>query len=170
MFLSSLLVGRTDWAEEPRRWCLANVSEARLTGEAFERPRGSICSAAPGVRSAYFQERPFNVVLRFDAGAARDAPAFVPSGPDRRGEHRRLTEGALQGGGIDEMRRRLSTCGGSVTVEKPARLRRRPARMCASLAAHHSRVRRTGFGYAIRVRDSLPAAHVGTSSSGGRLL
>ena len=43
-------------------------------------------------------------------------------------------------GGIDEMCWHLFTWGESVTVEKPARLRRRLAAMCASLTAHHSAV------------------------------
>ena len=43
-------------------------------------------------------------------------------------------------GGIDEMCWHLFTWGESVTVEKPARLRRRLAAMCGTLAAHHSAV------------------------------
>ena len=45
--------------------------------------------------------------------------------------------GAREAGGIDERCRHLFTWGESVTVEKPARLRRRLAAMCAVLAAHH---------------------------------
>ena len=40
--------------------------------------------------------------------------------------------------GLDEMCWRLITWGESVTVEKPARLRRRLAVMCGALAGHHS--------------------------------
>ena len=43
-------------------------------------------------------------------------------------------------GGINEMCWHLFTWGESVTVEKPARLRRRLAAMCGALAAHHSAV------------------------------
>ncbi len=40
-------------------------------------------------------------------------------------------------GGLDKMCRRLVTWGDSVTVERPARLRRRLAEMCERLAGHH---------------------------------
>ena len=45
--------------------------------------------------------------------------------------------GAREAGGIDERCRHPFTWGESMTVEKPARLRRRLAAMCAALAAHH---------------------------------
>ena len=91
------------------------------------------------------------VVLRFDGRAAREASAFLFH-PDQKVENN--TDGSLtvcfKAGGIDEMCWHLFTWGESVTVEKPVRLPRRLARMCASLVAHRSRVRRTGFGYGIR--------------------
>ena len=43
----------------------------------------------------------------------------------------------FKAGGIDEMCWHLFTWGESVTVERPARLRRRLAGMCESLAAYH---------------------------------
>ena len=43
----------------------------------------------------------------------------------------------FRAGGIDEMCWHLFTWGESVTVMKPARLRRRLAGMCATLAANH---------------------------------
>ena len=33
----AFVVARSDWSEEPRLWRLANVSEARLTDETFDR-------------------------------------------------------------------------------------------------------------------------------------
>ena len=44
---------------------------------------------------------------------------------------------AFTAGGIDEMCWHLFTWGDSVTVEKPARLRKRLTGMCASLTVHH---------------------------------
>ena len=44
----------------------------------------------------------------------------------------------FEAGGLDEMCWHLITWGKSVTVEKPARLRRRLATMCGALAGHHS--------------------------------
>ena len=46
------LVGWTEWAEEPRLWHLANMSEARITDERSSGTRRSICSDSPSVRSA----------------------------------------------------------------------------------------------------------------------
>ena len=134
----AFLVGRADRADDTRLWRLANVSEARLTNEAFERDLEFDLQHYAERSFGTFQEPPVEVALRFDAGVARDAATFlfhpsqivVPK-PD----------GSLnvyfKAGGLDEMCWHLFTWGDSVTVEKPARLRRRLARMCASLAAHH---------------------------------
>ena len=85
-----------------------------------------------------FQERPEKVVLQFDARVAPDASAFLFHPDQVIAENR---DGSLtvrfRAGGIDEMCWHLFTWGESVTVEKPARLRRRLAEMCAGLAAHH---------------------------------
>ena len=67
------LVGWTDWAEEPRLGRLANISEARLTGVAFERHYPAFDLQRYAERSfGVFQEKPVKVVLRFDAEAARE--------------------------------------------------------------------------------------------------
>ena len=78
------------------------------------------------------------MTLRFDTAAARDASAFVfhPEQSVEEGADGSLTV-RFTAGGIDEMCWHLFTWGESVTVVKPARLRRRLAEMCASLAAHH---------------------------------
>ena len=85
-----------------------------------------------------FQEQPVKVVLPFDARAARDAAAFRfhPSQSIEENEDGSLTV-RFEADGLDEMCWHLFTWGESVTVEKPARLRRRLAAMCASLAAQH---------------------------------
>ena len=134
----AFLVALTDWAEEPRLWRLANVSEARMTDETFERDPEFDLQHYARRSFGTFQERPVNVVLRFDARAAPDAAVFLFH-PDQVIEGNR--DGSLtvrfSAGGIDEMCWHLFTWGESVTIEKPARLRRRLAAMCASLAAHH---------------------------------
>ena len=134
----AFLVARSDWAAEPRLWRLANVSEARMTDEAFERDPEFDLQHYARRSFGTFQERPVNVVLRFDARAAPDAAAFLFH-PDQVIEENR--DGSLtvrfRAGGIDEMCWHLFTWGESVTIEKPARLRKRMAEMCAGVAVYH---------------------------------
>ena len=134
------LVAMTDWGDEPRLWRLANVSEARLADEAFERDPEFDLQQYAKRSFGTFQEEPVEVVLRFDAAAARDASAFLFH-PDQSVEE--SVDGSVTvrftAGGIDEMCWHLFTWGESVTVEKPARLRRRLAEMCATRSAHHQR-------------------------------
>ena len=134
----AFLVGRTDWSDEPRLWRLANMNEVRLTEETFERDPAFDLQRYARRSFGTFQEEPVEVVLRFDASVARDASAFVFH-PDQCVE--KCADSSLTVcftvGGIDEMCWHLFTWGPSVTVEKPARLRRRLAEMCTSLAAHH---------------------------------
>ena len=134
----AFLVARTDWAEEPRLWRLANVSEARMTDESFERDPAFDLQRYARRSFGTFQERPVDVVLRFDAGAAPDAAAFLFH-PDQVIEENRDGSPTVRfrAGGIDEMCWHLFTWGDSVTIEKPARLRKRLAEMCAGIAAHH---------------------------------
>ena len=135
----AFLVGWTEWAEEPRLWRLANLSDARITGEAFERGPAFDLQRFAERSFGTFQEKPVKVVLRFEAGAARDAAAFLFH-PHQAVEEN--VDGSLtvrfEAGGLDEICWHLFTWGESVTVERPARLRRRLAAMCASRAAHHS--------------------------------
>ena len=135
----AFLVGWTDWAEEPRLWRLANVGETRITGEAFERDPAFDLQRYAERSFGVFQEKPVKVVLRFDAGAARDASAFLfhPDQSVEENEDGSLTV-RFEAGGLDETCWHLITWGESVTVEKPARLRRRLAAMCGALAGHHS--------------------------------
>ena len=134
----AFLVTRTDWTDEPRLWRLANMSDARLVDETFERDPTFDLQHYAKRSFGTFQETPVDVVLRFDAAAARDALGFLFH-PDQTTEEN--AGGSLTvrftAGGIDEMCWHLFTWGASVTVEKPARLRRRLAEMCASLATHH---------------------------------
>ena len=61
---------------------LGNVSEAWVTGETFERDPAFDLQCYAGRSFGVLQERPVKVVLRFDARAARDAPARLFH-PDR---------------------------------------------------------------------------------------
>ena len=134
----AFLVASSDWSEDPHLWRLANVSELRISAETFEQdPEFNLAQYAK--RSfGTFQEKPVEVVLRFNTAAARDASTFVFH-PDQSVESN--DDGSLtvrfEAGGIDEMCWHLFTWGDSVTIEKPARLRRRLAEICESLAAHH---------------------------------
>ena len=141
----AFLVGWTDRSREPRLWRLANVSEARITGEAFERDPAFDLQRYAERSFGTFQEKPVKVVLRFDARAARDASAFLfhPYQTVEENEDGSLTV-RFKAGGLDEMCWHLFTWGKSVTVEKPARLRHRLAKLCAALAAHHADAAREG--------------------------
>ncbi len=132
------LVGRTDWNDAMRLWRLANMSEARVTGEAFSRDPGFDLDTYARRSFGTFQEEPVDVVLRFTSEAKRDAATFLfhPSQTMEENDDGTLTV-RFTAGGIDEMCWHLVTWGESVTVEHPARLRNRLANMCADLAAHY---------------------------------
>ena len=116
------------------------MSEARLAEETFKRDPEFDLQGYAKRSFGTFQEKPVQVVLRFEARAAGDAAAFVFHPSQSTEEH---DDGSLtvrfRAGGIEEMCWHLYTWGDSVTVEKPIRLRRRLAEMCSKLAAHHRR-------------------------------
>ena len=114
------------------------MSESRITGETFEPDPGFDLRRYAQRSFGTFQEKPVQVVLRFNPAAARDASAFLfhPTQSIEKNPDGSLTV-RFKAGGIDEMCWHLFTWGDSVTVEKPARLRRRLAEMCAALAGHH---------------------------------
>ena len=132
------LVGRTDWTNDMRLWRLANMSEARVTSESFTRDPGFDLEAFARRSFSTFQEEPVEVVLRFAAEAIWDAAAFLfhPSQTVEENADGTLTV-RFTAGGIDEMCWHLVTWGESVTVEQPAQLRQRLAKLCAVLAGHH---------------------------------
>ena len=132
------LVGYSEWSDEPRLWRLANMSNARITTERFERDPQFDLQAYAARAFGAFQEPPLDVVLRFDVGAARDAEAFVfhPSQMATKNDDGSLTV-EFTAGGLDEMCWHLVTWGRSVTVVCPEQLRERLRHMCASLARHH---------------------------------
>ena len=124
-------VASSDWSEESHLWRLANVSELRITGEAFERDPEFDLEGYARRSFGTFQEKPVRVVLRFDAAAVRDASTIVFH-PEQSVETN--ADGSVtvqfEAGGIDEMCWHLFTWGDSVTIEEPARLRR-PSPRCA---------------------------------------
>lgn len=134
----AFLVGRTDWSDEPHLWRLTGIDEAQLTDERFEREPAFDLQRYAKRSFGTFQEKAVQVILRFDAYAAVDASAFLFHPDQSTEEH---DDGTLtvrfRAGGINEICWHLFTWGEHVTVEKPIRLRRRLAKMCASLASHH---------------------------------
>ena len=134
----AFLVARTDWSGEPRLWRLANISNARLGLDDFDPDPAFDLQAFARRSFGTYQETPVKAVLRFDARAAPDAATFLfhPEQDTVKNEDGTVTV-RFKAGGLDEMCWHLITWGDSVTVEKPARLRRRLAAMCEGLAAHH---------------------------------
>ena len=135
----AFLVGKTDSDGDMRLWRLANMSEARSSMERFERDPAFDLRSYAKRSFGTFQEKPVEVVLRFNADAARDAAAFLFHPEQNVTENK---DGSVtvrfKAGGIEEMCWHLVTWEDGVTVEKPARLRRRLVEMCSSLAEHHS--------------------------------
>ena len=114
------------------------MSDCSLAAEAFVRDPDFDLRDYAKRSFGTFQERPVQVELRFDASAARDATTFLFH-PD---QHTVANEDGsftvrFKAGGLDEMCWHLFTWGDGVTVEKPVRLRKRLARLCEALAAHH---------------------------------
>ncbi|MCY4592563.1 MAG: WYL domain-containing protein [Alphaproteobacteria bacterium] len=134
----AFLIGRTDWAGDMRLWRLANMSEPHVTGEVFTRDPEFDLEAYARRSFGTFQEEPVDVVLRFAAGAKRDASGFLfhPGQIIEENMDGTLTV-RFTAGGIDEMCWHLVTWGESVAVVEPERLRQRLADMCTALAAHH---------------------------------
>lgn len=135
----AFLVGKTDSDGGVRLWRLANVSGARTSMERFERDPAFDLQSYAKRSFGTFQEKPVDVVLRFNADAARDAAAFLfhPEQTVTGNKDGSVTV-RFKAGGIEEMCWHLVTWEDGVTVEKPARLRRRLVEMCTSLAAYHS--------------------------------
>ena len=133
------LVGRADWARDQRLWSLANVSEACVTGETFERDPAFDLKEFAERSFGAFQEPPFDVVLRFSPDAAQDAATFLfhPSQTLAENEDGSLTV-RFRAGGLSEMCWHLFTWGTGVTVEEPIELRERLRTMCSDLAEHHT--------------------------------
>lgn len=136
----AFLVGRTGQGTEPRLWRLGNISEARITDEAFDRDPAFDLQRYAERSFGTFQENPVDVALRFDADAAPDAKAFRfhPSQTTTENGDGSLTV-RFRASGVEEICWHLVTWRESVTILGPLSLRRRLVKMCASLATHHRR-------------------------------
>ena len=134
----AFLIGPAEGETHLRLWRLARMSAAELTADAFERDPAFDLDRFSRRSFGTFQEEPVAVVLRFAAGVAEDVAEFVFH-PDQTVEPNDdgSTTVRFTAGGVEEMCWHVVTWGTAVTVEQPARLRRRLAEMCATLAAHH---------------------------------
>ena len=132
------LIARTDWSDEPRLWRLSNMSGAKPGLDDFERDPAFDLQAFAQRSFGTFQETPVRVVLRFDDYAAPDAAAFLfhPAQTVEKNPDGTVTV-RFEAGGLDEICWHLVTWSENVTVEQPARLRRKLAKMCETLAGHH---------------------------------
>ena len=100
--------------------------------------RHSTCSAMPSARSAPSRKTSYGwSFASTPTWRATPRPFFFI----RNRSVEENADGSLtvrfEAGGIEEMCRHLFTWGESVTILKPARLRRRLTRWCAALAQHH---------------------------------
>ena len=134
----AFLVGRAEHEAGMRLWRLARMSAAEVTGDAFTRDPAFDLQRFVRRSFGTFQEQPGGVVLCFEARAAADVAEFLfhPEQTLERNDDGSITV-RITAGGVDEMCWHLVTWGTAVTVEHPARLRRRLTEMCARLAAHH---------------------------------
>ena len=134
----AFLVGRAEGEGGTRLWRLARMTGAELTRDPFTRDPAFDLDRFARRSFGTFQEEPVEVVLRFAASSAEDVAEFVFH-PDQTVEPNDdgSTTVRFTAGGVEEMCWHLVTWGTAVTVEQPARLRRRLHEMCAALASHH---------------------------------
>ena len=137
----AFLVGRDERDAEMRLWRLARMSAAEVTGEPFTRDPAFDLQRFTRRSFGTFQEQPVDVVLHFDGRVAADVAEFLfhPEQTVKSNEDGSMTV-RFTAGRVEEMCWHLVTWGTAVTVEQPARVRRRLTEMCARLAAHHGAV------------------------------
>ena len=135
----ALLVAPTERHDNLLLWRLSSMRHAEIADAAFEQDPDFDLTAFAKRAFGVFQERPFQVALRFTPGAASDAAGFLFH-PDQRIAHN--DDGSLtvrfKAGGALEMCWHLFTWGEEVTIEQPDRLRKQMASLCAALAGHHA--------------------------------
>ena len=135
----ALLVAPTERHDNVLLWRLSSMRHAEITDAAFDPDPGFDLTAFAKRAFGVFQERPFQVTLRFTPSAASDAAGFLFH-PDQRIVHNddsSLTV-RFKAGGALEMCWHLFTWGEEVTIEQPDRLRKQMADLCAALAGHHA--------------------------------
>ena len=134
----ALLVAPTERHDNVLLWRLSSMRDAKVTDAAFAPDLDFDLTAFAKRAFGVFQERPFQVTLRFMSSAAPDAAAFLFHPSQQVAHH---DDGSLtvhfKAGGALEMCWHLFTWGEEVTIERPIRLRKQMADLCAMLAAHH---------------------------------
>ncbi len=135
----TLLVAPTEHHDNLLLWRLSSMRNAEVSDAAFTPDPEFDLTAFAERAFGVFQERPFQVTLRFTPSAASDAAGFLFH-PDQRIAHN--DDGSLsvrfKAGGALEMCWHLFTWGDEVTIEQPGRLRKQMADLCAALAGHHA--------------------------------
>ena len=133
------LVAPTERHDNVLLWRLSSMRGAEVTDAAFAPDPGFDLTAFAKRAFGVFQERPFQVTLRFTPNAAPDAAAFLfhPDQQIANNDDGSLTVHFKAGGAV-EMCWHLFTWGEEVTIERPDRLRKQMTDLCAALAAHHA--------------------------------
>jgi predicted DNA-binding transcriptional regulator YafY len=133
------LVAHVDGLPEMRLWRLDRIVSVDLVDRMFHRREDFDLAAYAAQSFGVFQEKPIDVVLRFEPEAADDAAGWVFH-PSQSVE--READGGLivrfRAGGVQEMCGHLFTWGLAVTVVAPAELRVAMAEMTAGLAQHYA--------------------------------
>ena len=136
----ALLVAPTERHDNVLLWRLSSMRSAEVTDAAFAPDPDFDLTEFAKRAFGVFQERPFQVTLRFRPNAASDAAAFLFH-PNQRVLHHEdgLVDRPLQGGrGCRDV---VGTClrGAKRSPSNgPTALRKQMADLCAALAAHHA--------------------------------
>ena len=132
------LVAHVEGLSEMRLWRLDRIVSADLLDRGFPRREDFNLSDYAAQSFGVFQEKQFDVVLRFVPEAADDAARWQFH-PTQRAS--RETDGSLivrfRAGGMREMCNHLFTWGTAVTVIEPEELRLSLADLGEAVAAHH---------------------------------
>lgn len=137
------LVAHVDELPEMRLWRLDRIASVDLLDRGFSRLESFSLTAYAAQSFGVFQEKPIDVVLRFNPDAARDVAkwSFHKSQTIRK-----EPDGAIivrfRAGGLQEMAWHLFTWGTAVTIIAPDSLRSHMSDMTTTISNHHTQ---TGF-------------------------
>ena len=134
----TLLVAPTEHHDNLLLWRLSSMRNAEVSNAPFTPDPEFDLTAFAKRAFGVFQERPFQVTLRFTPSVAPDAAGFLfhPAQQIAHNDDGSLTV-RFKAGGALEMCWHLFTWGEEVTIEQPERLRQQMADLCAALATHH---------------------------------
>ena len=135
----AFLVGHTSRGSDLHLWRLANIGNATITADPFDRDPAFDLQDFAKRSFGTFQEEPADVQLRFAAQVANDVTHFIfhPDQTVTANKDGSLTV-RFTAGGLDEICWHLVTWGTYVTIDHPTALRHRMATLCTTLATHHS--------------------------------